>query len=148
MPSRLMPVFPAPRVGQSLFVFSAICGVLLFTGCGGSSNGRYALSGSVNFQGAPLDSGAIEFVAPDASQQTGGTIQDGSYSIPAANGLPPGKYKVKITSVESAEVAGPPGPESMKPTGKDKIPAAYNSATTQEVEVTAGGANAFDFDIP
>jgi len=134
------PTFP--------FVICAVATCLL-TGCGSSVDGRYGVSGTVTFKSAPLDTGAIEFVSNDGSQQSGATITNGAYSIPAGKGLKPGKYKVKITSTDgAAAAAGPPGPESMGAAGKEKLPPEYNSATTQSVEVTSSGANTFDFDIP
>ena len=121
-------------------------------GCGGSSaDGRLGLSGTVHFQGQPLAQGTIEFSASDGSQQTGGVIEQGKFSIPAAQGLKPGTYTVRISSIEEAgggAAVEAPGPESMQAASKERIPADYNSASQQTVEVTADGPNQYAFKIP
>src|SRR5262249_36161251 len=63
---------------------------------------REAVSGSVSIDGNPLKSGAITFVpnGPDIPSQGGTPVVDGKYSIPRAQGLVPGKYKVVISSGE------------------------------------------------
>lgn len=123
--------------------------VVLISGCGQSTGDRLGLSGTVRFQGAPLQSGTIEFASADAKQLTGSTIKDGKYSVPAAQGLPPGKYTVRISASqeEGATPTGPPGPESMTQQAKSLIPPQYNVDSTLTAEVTEGGDNVFDFDL-
>lgn len=122
---------------------------VLTSGCGQNTGGRLGVSGTVRFQGAPLQSGTIEFASADAKQLTGSTITDGKYSVPAAQGLPPGKYTVRISATqdEGAAPTGPPGPESMTQQAKSLIPPQYNVDSTLTAEVTQGGNNVFDFDL-
>jgi hypothetical protein len=112
-------------------------------------------------------------------------IADGKYEVPREQGLPPGSYRVLISSpVEPAETDLKPeqlferlkkeqGDPSEKDLGKkepvkkdpgkkdtpkknpgnailpkDRIPAEFNSASTQKIEVRSGGKNVFDFTIP
>lgn len=82
---------------MTLIRFLPVALLLLCCGCGSSDN-RQALSGTVEFQGETLPQGSIEFVARDGSSQTGTTIQDGAFTIPASQGLPPGSYVVRIYS--------------------------------------------------
>jgi hypothetical protein len=118
-------------------------------GCGSSDDGREALSGTVNFQGKPLAQGSIEFAAKDGSSQTGATIADGKFSVPASKGLAPGSYTVRIyASSETESEPGPPGPESMRQVAKELIPAEFNSNSTLTREVKKEGDNEFDFEIP
>ncbi len=124
-------------------------------GCGGGDNlPREAISGSVTLNGAMLDTGIITFVPvdPDIPTQGGTTIVDGSYSIPRAQGLVPGKYKVVISSgegseekpVESLDEFGP----GMPPVpAEESIPAQYSGNTVLEANVTAGGRNQFEFTL-
>ena len=126
--------------------------VLAATGCGDESvDGRLAISGSVAFRGNPLKHGTIEITAQDGSQQTGATIVDGAFSIEAKNGLPPGTYVVRISSVEE-KPGGPdpeaPGPESAEPGGTELIPAAFNTNSKETIEVKAGEKNHFEIKIP
>jgi hypothetical protein len=124
---------------------------LLLAGCGGGGvDGRYGLTGKVTLKGQPLAKGTIEFSAGQGGGPlTGGTIENGQYSIPAESGLKPGTYTVRISSVEEAGGAAPaaPGPESATQVGKELIPAEFNTNSTKTIEVKTSG-NSFDFAIP
>jgi hypothetical protein len=118
------------------------------SGCGEPPQGL-PVSGTVIFQGRPLDQGTIEFV-PTAGQGThsGGRINEGQYSIPAEQGFQPGPYDVRISSVQEgvyAEEGGAPGEAWPL---KQRIPPEFNSQTRQHVEVKQSGDNKFDFTIP
>ena len=130
-------------------------GVALVAGCDtGDMGGRLPISGNVTFQGSPLDQGTIEFKSTGEGPAafTGAMIKGGSYEVPAEQGLAPGTYSVKISSVAgdpSAPVPEMPGmPEDGAPAAEERIPAEYNTESTQQVTVTGDGANKFDFDIP
>lgn len=130
---------------------AALC-LFSLVGCGGQGvDGRYPLNGTVTFQGKPLDKGTIEFSTTDRSQLTGATIENGKYSVPAEQGLKPGKYTVRISATEEAATGGappPPGPENANQVAKERIPEAYNLDSKITVDVKESGANKFDFDIP
>jgi hypothetical protein len=134
-------------------VFSAI--VLMFAatlaGCGPENPlGRKALSGNVTLDGAPLEQGNIEFhPLSEGGTQSGGVITSGTYSIPAHQGATPGKYRVSIIDF----VPTPPLPEGhmpgdpLPPSPPPKVPAAWNSQSKKEIEVTKDGPFTFDFAI-
>src|SRR5262245_38511749 len=74
--------------------------LLLATGCGPRSGNRVAVSGTVTFDGQPVDGGAIVFLpqgdgASDRAR-SGSGIEAGKYAIPAEKGPAPGKYRVEI----------------------------------------------------
>ncbi len=124
--------------------------LIALAGCGGGPSGLYGVSGTVTFKKQPLDTGTIQFVAADPAIEVarGTLIKDGRFAIPAAKGLPPGSYRVKISAAdEKVKIEGPPGPESNR-LSADRIPAEYNAKTKLIVEVRADGENKFDFDIP
>lgn len=129
--------------------------VLLFTagfpGCGPADDGRRAVSGSVTFQGKPLDRGNIMFISPTGSlSQTGAAITAGRYQISKQQGLLPGRYKVAISSADGdvpADPNTPPGP-SGNFTSVDRIPAEYNTESKLEAEVKDISENVLDFTIP
>jgi hypothetical protein len=130
-----------------------LCVVLVASGCSEDDPlGRQAISGKVSLKGQPLVQGQIQFV-PEAESGgifNGAQIHDGTYSLEQQDGLPPGKYRVRINSSEgSAEVDPnqPPG-EPTPPTAVERIPADFNSKSTKVIEVTADGDNEFDFEIP
>jgi hypothetical protein len=126
-------------MGIGLFMALAMAA----TGCGGS--GLYEVAGTVNFKGKPLPSGRIEFQGPSAAGSA--VITDGKYRLPAEQGLPPGKYKVLVTSVGAAPQAKniPPGSEPLVEP-KEPIPETYNSKTTLSYEVV-GSSRTADFDL-
>ena len=120
------------------------------TGCSAGNSGRLPVSGVVTLKGEALDDGTIEFSS--SSVKSGAPIIKGKYSMPADQGLAPGKYKVIITAGDgktpAASPDGLPGPAGANIISKDRIPAEYSTNSTQEVTVTDKGPNKFDFTIP
>jgi len=123
------------------------------SGCGGSTDNlpREAVSGSVTLGGQPLAKGTIVF-APTSDKlptdaKTG--ISDGKYSIPRAEGLVPGTYKVAISSLnELAETKSPHGlPGKVSPPAKNLVPRQYNIASALTKEVKGGETNTFDCEL-
>lgn len=128
--------------------------IMVLAGCAESTGGRVAVEGSVGFKGAPLDTGFIMFVPENAggpATQASAMIANGSYKIPAHQGLYPGKYRVALSSGDGKTPAGDPN-ALPGPTGnfssKERIPAKFNTETTLAIEVKAGAKNAFDFQVP
>ena len=122
-----------------------------FVGCAPDNPlGRKAISGKVTLDGAPLEQGNIEFHPQfEGGVQSGGTIANGQYSIPAHQGATPGKYRVSIIDF----VPTPPLPaghmpgDDLPPSPKPKVPAEWNSKSQKTIEVKAEGPFTFDFDI-
>jgi len=139
-------------MSHSRISFGLLCIVLstALTGCTGGTAKRFAVSGSVKFKGKPLDQGTIFFVSEDRNlgSDYADMIKDGTYSIPAAKGLLPGRYKVVISSVDPKNAA--PDPNSLpgyQPVPKDRIQPKYNNQTTLTAEVKADRENTFDFEV-
>jgi hypothetical protein len=139
--SRYLKIAPALIVGLSC---------LLLTGCGHSS-ARAPVEGSVTLDGTPVDGGRITF-APDEYKEGGieranvtADIKNGKYSVDAANGAVPGKYRVEIVWFQKTgkQIADPDSGQ-MKDEEKQIIPTAYNSGTQTHVEIQASG-NKFDY---
>ena len=127
-----------------------LCAALL-TGCGDSRSG---VSGKVTLNGKPLTNATIQFF-PEGSQSPAGgaVVTDGRYELPPKPGLPPGKYRVSISSpsggVDEGSFTAAPGAKGKGPVGtgvKDLVPAKYNTDTELRAEVTSG-SNTFDFDL-
>jgi len=122
--------------------------LLLACGCGDPLN-KQAVSGKVTFKGKPLEHGKIEFSPLDGQTTLMlAAISNGEYSIPAKQGLSPGKYKVMINAPEGANLnpSGPPGSD-LGPPPTELIPARYNEKSDLRAEVIKGGANVFDFTL-
>jgi hypothetical protein len=140
-------------VRQSAF---AVVGCLIcfgLVGCGNNPLGRKAVAGTVSMDGEPLDYGAINFHPLESNAQavgSGAVITDGEFSIPAAEGLTPGRYRVSIV----APSGGPPeriqGEDAMKTGSKppvERLPSKYNTETELTAEVTSDAPAEFDFSV-
>jgi len=120
-------------------------------GCG--QGGRQPVTGSVSYQGKPLDGAMVSFLATDGSgvitgQVAGALVRDGRFTIPPEQGLEPGVYRVSISAPEPGGVLTPE--EKMagaSPRAKEGLPEKCNAATTLTAEVKAGGPNHFDFKL-
>src|SRR5262245_19098910 len=68
-------------------------------GCGGDALARHAISGTVNVDGAPLETGNISF-QPTEKQPTssGAFIAGGKFSVPRDGGLTNGTYRVVVNA--------------------------------------------------
>lgn len=92
---------------SSRFVFSLL-GLSFAVGCGGDGlDTRYPVSGTVNYNGKPVENGMISFV-PEAAEGRGasGDIKDGAYSLTTntpEDGAFPGSYKVTVSSKDTEE---------------------------------------------
>jgi hypothetical protein len=132
------------------WVFLWIVAAAFFAGCGDNPLGRKAISGQVTLNGQPLGSGSIEFTPlVEGGVGSGGLIENGSYTISADQGLPPGKYRVSI-------IDNPPAPplpaghmpgDPLPPPPKPLIPANWNSKSEQTIEVKPEGPFTFNFDV-
>jgi major membrane immunogen (membrane-anchored lipoprotein) len=158
------------RSSRSLAVL-AIPALVVLASCG-TDDGlgkRYPVSGTVKYNGSPLEKGAISFVTEDMSKNFGatGTITNGSYTLSMGgegDGAQVGKYKVTITAKEDymakaqAEFTKVTGGQSPKllpnfvgkaaAEAKSLVPAGYGDArtTTLKAEVEAK-SNTLDFNL-
>ena len=131
------------------FKLCVLLSSLVCAGCGGPDGPeRHAVSGKVTLDGKPLDSGHIQFEPQGEPNISGGAvIKDGQYAVPEDQGLPAGKYRIRIFSAggEAPPLEEAPG---EAPPMEERIPPDFNATSEKFVEVTAGGDNAFDFSIP
>lgn len=132
-------------------------GFLLFLcldclGCGSSDPlNRKAVAGKVTVDGVPVPNGSISFEPLSAGRVgSGAVISSGKYSISKADGLPPGKYLVRITGDDGANFAVSAGKmpgEEIMPSKKELVPASWNANSKEEIEVKPDGPTTFDFPI-
>ena len=127
---------------------------LCFSACSNSNpQGRVAIQGSVTLAGEPLDKGSIQFESLQDLKPlilTGGVIQQGTFAVPAAQGLLPNQeYTVRIRSVQ--EIPGTfiqaADPEESGPEMRDVIPPQFGTASTLTVSATKKSPNVFQFDL-
>ena len=126
--------------------------VVMLSGCGhGNPLNRQAVSGNVSFDGTAWIRARSNSVLDSSKAVSVVGLGSGKavFRMCHQQGLPPGKYLVRIFSAEKRDapssVGKPPGPGN--PPGKERIPAQYNSQSQILVEVVADGHNKFDFDI-
>jgi hypothetical protein len=125
--------------------------VLGLAGCGGGS--RVPVTGSVSFNGEPVDNGSISFIAADAAAggeavNAGGDIKDGKYSIAADRGPKPGKYKVEIYwNKKTGRTVPTPGDAAVPmPETKQTLPPKFNKQSQLTADITSG-RNTVNFDL-
>jgi hypothetical protein len=120
---------------------SAIC-LLAAAGCGTRDLPRYAVTGTVTFEGEPVPKGDVQLLplaaprGPDATRITAGQFATRSIA---------GKHRVEIRALRplpggQLDGFGLPATEAY-------IPARYNESSELEVEVTPAGPNDFRFDL-
>jgi hypothetical protein len=127
-----------------------ICFLVCLAGCAGGAVKRCGISGTVKWMGKPLDQGAILFLAEDPALGSGGgaMISNGQYSIPAKQGLLPGRYKVSVSSADPKKALDPNAdPGAPGPVYKDRIQPKYNTNTILTADVKADAKNTFDFEV-
>jgi hypothetical protein len=134
---------------RSIFFTSGLL-ALLIASCGKPEPLRLALEGKVKYQHVPLEKGVIKFVPIDSTDGVSAfaDVIDGTYSIPAKQGLLPGKYRVSISAWESGRRKPTPDAAPGGPTrSQEKLPAKYNKESELEAVVTGSGPNQFDYDL-
>jgi hypothetical protein len=117
----------------------AVFVVMCLAGCGGGEK-TYKVSGTVTFDGKPVESGTISFesAAGGAGVASSG-ITGGKYELQSKAG----KKKVQITASRPL-----PGKEKEPtPPMESYIPVKYNTMTELTKEVSASAENRFDFDL-
>lgn len=131
-------------------MIAVVAGIL---GCRKSDGlNRVEVSGTVTFDGAPLETGSIALIPEEgtAGPSVGGPIQAGKFQLTAAEGPVAGKYKIMIRAsrktgrqIEAGE--GADDPTAMVDEIEMFIPEKYNSKTELTAEIgPSTGPLAFD----
>ena len=105
---------------------------------------RYGVSGSVTFDGTPVQTGMINFVSQGEGRSASGAIENGRYIIEENQGPTVGNYKVEVYGYETVGTSEDP---DVSPTQKEIVPKNYNKETNLTAEVVADGDNTFDFTL-
>jgi hypothetical protein len=120
-----------------------LIGWLLSTspGCGGNGPTTYPVTGTVTFNGVPLDKGQIAMRSVDGhATPTGGAIVDGKFALQSTAGE-------KIVEINATRESGPVNPTMGQAPREQYIPKNYNVESTLRANVVPGGPNAFDFPL-
>ena len=135
-----------PRFLGILLAASLVCP----GGCG-KKNEHATITGTVKFDGAPLDKGLIEFrTANGAGVLALARITDGAFTVDKNAKLPHGTYKILISATRKTGKKIYPG--SPAPPGilvdelVERLPSQYNEESKLEKTVNAG-ENLLEFDL-
>lgn len=129
-----------PLVAIGVVVVGALG--LLSGGCGGQQR-TYEVSGTVTFDGAPVEKGEISFVPLDAGRApSAGVIAGGTFHVRATAG----PKRVEIRAARPLPAKRQSEPE-MGPLYEDYLPAQFNSASKLTADVLPDTANEFHFDL-
>jgi hypothetical protein len=126
---------PILMIQRSLFTRGGLAALaasstLVIASCGESSDfglgPRYPVSGTVTYNGKPLERGQINFTPEDPTKGVGamGHVENGSYTLSTVgdkDGARPGKYKVTVTAKEDSEDRAKAEFEKAKAKFKGKI---------------------------
>lgn len=133
-----------------------------------SEPGRMAVSGTISFDGRPLENGVVCFESfSDRKDACVAYVQAGQFQVPRKHGLPPGTYRVRVTqSVSDYSAWSPerePAKRNPKTTGKPPrtpvlaeakplivpslIPDRYNRNTELTIEVGRWSSNRVHWEL-
>jgi len=134
--------------GFGLLILSFGC----LTGCSGSNA---SATGTVTYDGTPVDDGSITFVPDkaDGRKPVNAPIANGKYTVESGRGLAPGKYKVEITANKKADGKadgrgdGKKGADpDLQVQPKQVLPEKYNKQSTLTADI-GSGSNTADFKL-
>jgi hypothetical protein len=118
---------------------------MVASGCNASD--RITSTGRVTLNGQPVEVGLVVFRPIDQGLAAkAATITGGRFVIKTVAS----RFRVEIRGMRPIEESKIPKTMPRMegvPVHEDYIPAAYNTESTLEVEVTKGGENSFEFDL-
>lgn len=120
-------------------LFAALMALLIVPGCGGGGPREYLVTGSVTFDGLPVEDGEIVFLPANMGTPRAAQIVNGQFQCR----LPEGEKQVQITATRESPTPAPDG----LPNYESYIPAMYNTQSKLTAEVKANGDNALTFDL-
>ena len=109
-----------------------------------------AVSGTVKFQGKPLDAGTIQLHPLEkGGTSVGALVMNGRFTIPERKGPRPGKYKVEVRAPGAPVVTRDSNGARREDPGVrvERIPVKYNQKSVLTVTIQAGKKNVFEFDL-
>lgn len=122
--------------------------LLIGSGCNGGGGPSFdnlvPVSGTVTYNGEPLEQGVVSFAPIDPRGQSAtGKVTDGKFTMQttvSAPGVIAGKYKVMIESIDTPDRAPSTNPNDLYPKSINLIPEKYRDAATSgiEIEVVSG----------
>lgn len=131
----------AVNVRSALATLTLVAAALLW-GCH-RGDARLPVSGTATIDGQPVAYGLVAFQPADghSGAGSGASLQQGKFDIPAAKGLPPGKYRVTVQAFrETGRVIDDPQ-GGKRP---ELAPVQFGHVYPTDVTVVAGQRSHFD----
>ena len=137
------------KLNRNSYLNSAACVLLVvcIAGCG-DGIGRVPITGLLTVKGEPLAGASVQFF-PQAGTQGEGAIgvsgPDGKFAVISSRqddaGIPPGKYKVRVSlMMDAGKVLPPEALQAEYPNAQEIVPSPFSTAnSTLEVDIPAGG---------
>lgn len=122
-----------------LFGLTLLSALGLALGCGGGGPKVFTVTGTVTFDGQPVEQGEIVFFPADIGSPCAGSIAGGKFECR----VPAGENRVEITATRESPTPASDG----LPNYESYIPAQYNTESTLTASVAAGGENTFTFEL-
>jgi hypothetical protein len=125
---------------------------LLLAGCGQrdyTGPRRFPLTGTVTYDGQPVDWGSISFLPKAGGDQrvSGGLIEKGTYTIPEEQGANAGPYRVEIRWLKlTGKKYRDPDSGEILDARQEALPPRFHAQSELSVEVTAQQTR-FDFHL-
>ena len=123
-------------MNRGQFVFSALLGMAVLVGCGGSDGPELAIvSGTVTLDGTPLKEAMVTFVPESGRPSYGGTDESGYYELvytEAKKGAVPGSHTVRVSTQRGGD------PDSGIKAQPERIPRKFNTQSQLKKTVEAG----------
>lgn len=90
-------MFQRPHFRSVTYLLMSLGIPLLLGGCSWRDD-RQRVTGVVTVNGAPLELGTVSFMPEEgrSANSFGATVRDGRFELPAARGLRPGRYTVRV----------------------------------------------------
>jgi hypothetical protein len=123
------------------------CAVSLVAGC---DDGRVRVSGTVLFEGKPLEEGFIALEPTDGvGPTTGGPIRNGKYDLTGEARATTGEKIVRLVGSRKTGRKIPAGSpaEGMVDEWVQCLPKEYNDRSKLRVQITPGKDNTHDFEL-
>ncbi len=99
-----------------------------------------SVEGAVTLDGTPVNEAVVMFIPLDyGHQKTGALITEGNFSLPAKDGLLPGKYRVEIVDAPPlTSVPHDPVAAAQYLKKRRLLPPRYAHQSPFEIEIAAG----------
>ena len=132
-------------VRRQVSILAACIAMSVPVGCDSNTGGKVAVTGSISYDGKPLERGQVVFEPQGPGQMAIAQVADGHYSIARERGPMPGKYVVRITAAQPTGAKASSGPltsNELRDVYEQFVPARYNDSS--ELFVNIDGTSPFE----